>query len=203
LPDASWGYTVMLGRSLLAFWLVAVPAVALADVRVDYDKQADFSKYRTFTVEIGRLVQIDGSVDEGNTIAETRLRDAVTQELLSRGLEPNDSGANLTVRVSARDTERVSVDPFYPGPWNRRWGYWGRSHRFGYWGVPYYDDVWTRRYVEGAWTVDVIDRRNGALIYRARVTDELGKDLDKQVGKSIDKAFKKFPVKELKDRERW
>jgi hypothetical protein len=46
-------------------------------------------------------------------------------------------------------------------------------------------------------TVDVIERQTGALIYRAHVTNEVGKDLDKQVAKSIDKAFKKFPVKEL------
>jgi hypothetical protein len=31
------------------------------------------------------------------------------------------------------------------------------------------------------------------------VTDEVGKNLDKQVAKSIDKAFKKFPVREVKE----
>ena len=60
----------------------------------------------------------------------------------------------------------------------------------------------TRRYVEGALTVDVIERDTGALVYRARVTDEVGKDLDKDTAKSIDKAFKKFPVKETRELER-
>jgi hypothetical protein len=46
-------------------------------------------------------------------------------------------------------------------------------------------------------TVDVFDRQTNALVYRAHVTDEIGKDLDKQVTRSIDKAFKKFPVKEI------
>ena len=107
------------------------------------------------------------------------------------------------VRVSGRDTERVSLIgspwPAYSGyHWRRRWGYW-RPYRFGSWG-PYYGDVWTRRFIEGALTVDVVERQTGALVYRAVVTDELGKDLDKQVAKSVEKAFKKFPVKELDDR---
>jgi Domain of unknown function (DUF4136) len=173
----------------------------MAEVRVDYDRNKDFSQYRTFDIEIGTLIRPDGSVDERNTLAENRIRGAVTSELVSRGLEPADEQAGLIVRVSGRDTERVSLIgsawPTYSGYyWRRRWGYW-RPYRYGYWGEPYYGDVRTHRYIEGALTVDVVERDTGALIYRAVVTDELGKDLDKQVAKSVDKAFKKFPVKEL------
>jgi hypothetical protein len=188
----------MLGKFVFTSLLVALPAVALADVRVDYDRHKDFSQYKTFNVEVGSLVRQDGSIDEQNTLAENRLRSAITSELVARGLEPTDQNANLVVRVSARDTERVSIistGPAYYG--YRRWGYWGRPYRYGLWGAPYYGDVWTRRYLEGAFTVDVIERQTGALVYRARVTDELGNNLDKEVAKSIDKAFKKFPVKEV------
>jgi Domain of unknown function (DUF4136) len=192
----------MLGRIALTSWLLALPAVAMAtDIRVDYDRHKDFSKYKTFSVEVGPLVQPDGSIDEQNTLVQNRLRDAVTTELLARGLEPSGDGANLVVRISERDSDRVSVLssgwPTYAGYWHRRWAYWGRPYGFGYWGAPFYGDVWTRRYVEGALTVDVIDRQTDALVYRAKVTDEIGKDLDKQVTKSVDKAFKKFPVKEI------
>jgi Domain of unknown function (DUF4136) len=189
----------MLRKLILTLLLVALPAVAMAEVRVDYDRHKDFSQYRTFNVEIGRLVRPDGSIDEHNTLAENRLRDAVTNELRARGLEPTDTSANLVVRVSERDSDRVSiVSTGWPySYWNRRWGYWNRFYRYGYWDRPYYGDVLTRRYVEGALTVDVIERDTGALVYRARVTDELGKNLDKEVAKAVDKAFKKFPVKEL------
>ena len=103
------GDTVMLGKIALASFLVALPAIALADVRVDLDRHKDFSKYRTFTVELGTLVRPDGTIDEHNTLAENRIRDAVTRELAARGLEPTDStSADLTVRVSGRDSDRVS-----------------------------------------------------------------------------------------------
>ena len=58
----------------------------------------------------------------------------------------------------------------------------------------------TRRYPEGLTTLDVIDRSTGALIYRAEVTDEIGKNLDKNVAKALDQALKKFPVKEISKR---
>ena len=194
----------MLGKFVLTAWLVALPAVAMAaDVRVDYDRHKDFSKYRTFSVDVGTLTRPDGSIDEQNTLAQNRIREAVTNELRSRGLEPSDSGANLVVRVSGRDSDRVELMssgwPAYGGFWNRRFGFWGRPYAWGYWGAPFYGDVWTRRYVEGALTVDVIDRQADTLVYRARVTEEVGNDMDKQVAKSIEKEFKKFQVKEIKE----
>jgi hypothetical protein len=42
----------MLGRIALTSWLLALPAVAMAtDIRVDYDRHKDFSKYKTFQVQ--------------------------------------------------------------------------------------------------------------------------------------------------------
>jgi hypothetical protein len=44
--------------------------------------------------------------------------------------------------------------------------------------------------------MDVIARDTGRLVYRAQVNDEIGSSLEKYVTKSVDRAFKKFPVKE-------
>ena len=188
----------MQDRLILAFSGLVLPAVVgAADVRVDYDRHKDFRQYRTFSVEVGPLVRSDGVVDEQNTLAETRLRQAVTRELQARGLEPTDQGADVMVQVSGRESERTLViDDWGWGhnPWRRRWGYWGYPHR--YWGGPYGPVAWTRRYLEESLLVDVIERETGALLYRARVTDEVGDDLEKRVPKVMAKAFKKFPVKE-------
>jgi hypothetical protein len=64
-------------------------------------------------------------------------------------------------------------------------------------GSSVYDDVWTRRYLEGSVTVDVIERDSGRLVYRAQVIDEVGKDLNKYIAKTIGRAFDKYPVKEF------
>jgi hypothetical protein len=181
--------------------VLAFPVVVAAQTRVDLDRQKDFSRYKTFTLEVEPAIRADGVVDESNTLAEKRLRQAVTRELQARGLEATDAVANLTVRVSSRETERTVMDPgwrAYPYPywgWNRRWAYRGGP---GYWGWgPYAGDAWPHRYLEVAVTIDVIEGGTGELVYRAQVADEIGNDRDKQASKMVDKAFKKFPVKEI------
>jgi Domain of unknown function (DUF4136) len=182
----------------LVLWLVALPALAAAQTRVDFDRHKDFSRYKTFSLEVAPPIRADGVADEDNTLAARRLREAVTREFLARGLEPADVGADLTVRVSSRETERTVVersgwDPYpYRWYWHPRWGY----RRFGRpWGS--YGDVWTRRFVEGSVQIDMIDRDTGQLVYRAQSVNEIGSNLDKHVTKTVDKAFKKFPVKEI------
>jgi Domain of unknown function (DUF4136) len=177
--------------------LVVLPSLAAAQVRVDYDRQKDFNHFKTFQIEVGPIVGADGRVDEQNTLAETRLRRAVAAELTARGLEATDGNADLLIRVSGRDTERTEIVSAglnsYP-VYYRRWAY-GRP--YAYWGRHYYNDYWTRRYLEGSFTVDAIERDSGRLVYRAQVSDEVGRDLEKHVRRAIDHAFKKFPIREL------
>jgi Domain of unknown function (DUF4136) len=190
-------------RSLIVLCLLALPTGAAAQVRVDFDRRQDFSQYRTFDVEVGPLVRVDGATDEQNTLAEDRLRRAITRELTARGLQATSLSADLIVRVSRRDTERTEIVSsgfgHYPTYWYRPVRL--RSGRIVYFRSysyrPFYDDVWTRRYLEGTLTVDVVERDTGRLLYRAEVNNEVGDNLEKYVAKSVDRAFKKFPVKEL------
>ena len=180
---------------------------AAAQVRVDVDRHADFGQYRTFDIAVGPLVRADGTTDEHNTLAEDRLRRAVARERAARGLESTSAGADLLVRVSSRDTERTQVVgsgfPNYPTYWYRPFRL--RNGRIVYlrtydsWSRPFYDDVWTRRYLEGALTVDVVERETGRLVFRAQVNRDVGSDLGKYVAKSVDRAFKEFPVKERRN----
>ena len=191
-------------RSLFVISLLALPMGAAAQVRVDVDRHADFGQYRTFDIAVGPLVRADGTTDEHNTLAEDRLRRAVASELAARGLESTSTGADLVVRVSSRDTERTQVVssgfPTYSyRPFRLRNGRIVFLRTYDSWSRPFYDDVWTRRYLEGALTVDVVERETGRLVFRAQVNREVGGDLEKYVAKSVDRAFKEFPVKERRN----
>ena len=196
----------MLRRNVFAFvCLVAFPIGALAETRVDMDRSKDFRQYRTFTVEVSPPIR-NGEVDETNTIAVNRLRNAVTTAFRARGLTPTDDQADLVLRVASRETERTELvsswpaDPYgWYGPWGGPYGGWG----YGYagWGAPYWGgwggDVWTYSYLEGTTAIDVIERTTGDLVYRAEVTakvDDDEEDLNYDAVKVARKAFKKYPA---------
>jgi hypothetical protein len=186
--------------------LLALPAgVIAADVRVDYNRHHDFARHKSFQVEIGALVRSDGVLDVQNTLAEDRLRQTIGRALERRGLSPAEAGADLVVHVSGRETGRTAIMSSGFGYGGIGWGRYGYLHGYHYWwpdghwgGSPFYDDIWTRQYLEGSLTVDVIDRESGRLVYRAQVVDEVGRNLDKHVTRMIDRAFKEFPVKQLR-----
>ena len=196
----------MLRRNVFAFvCLLAFPISAVAETRVDMDRSKDFRQYRTFTVEVSPPIR-NGEVDETNTIAVNRLRNAVTTAFRARGLTPTDDQADLVLRVASRETERTELvsswpaDPYgWYGPWGGPYGGWG----YGYagWGAPYWGgwggDVWTYSYLEGTTAIDVIERTTGDLVYRAEVTakvDDDEEDLNYDAVKIARKAFKKYPA---------
>jgi len=191
------GAVIMFRRNVFAFvCLLAFPVIVMAETRVDMDRSKDFRQYKTFSVEVSPPIR-NGEVDEGNTIAVNRLRQAVTSALRARGLTPTEGEADLVLRVASRETERTEVvsswpaDPYgWYGPWGYGYGgYWGAGH----WG----GEVWTYRYLEGTTVIDVIERVTGDLVYRAEVTAEVDddeEDLDYDAIKIARKAFKKFPA---------
>ena len=71
----------MFWKLFVTLLVLAFPVVVAAQTRVDLDRQKDFTRYKTFTLEVEPAIRADGVVDEFNTLAEKRLRQAVTREL--------------------------------------------------------------------------------------------------------------------------
>ena len=111
-------------KMFVCLLLLTFPVIASAQTRVDLDRHKDFSRYKTFTLDITPPVGADGVTDENNTLALDRLRQAVTREIEARGLEPSEGRADLTVRVSSSEADRTEImrsawDP-YPWAWGSR-----------------------------------------------------------------------------------
>jgi hypothetical protein len=182
----------MFRRIVITSWLLIFPAVAMAESRYDIDRTKNFSKYRTFTVEVSPPVR-NGQVDDDNTLSMDRFRQAVSYQLKLRGLTPTDSGADLIVKVKINEYEQTELVG-YPYGWYGPWGY-GYG---GYWGNPYWGgNVYTYTYLEGDTKVDIIEQATGDLVYRAEVTKTVDHDEDdlyRDASKVARKAFKKYPV---------
>ena len=177
----------------VTLWLFVLPAVAAAETRIDISPSANFSRYKTYTIEVSPPVRY-GQVDEDDTITENRFRRAVDYQLRLRGLTASDTDPDLTVKISRNVFEQTELvgSPGYPWGWYGPWGY-GYG---GYWGAPYWGSAYTYTYLEGWTRIDVIDSASGDLAYRAEVTKRVDKDeedQDRDAIKIAAKAFKKFP----------
>src|SRR5262249_33545599 len=127
----------------LVLWGAAAGA---AEVKVDYDRTVDFSRYKTWSWRPGTPAP--------NPIANNRLREAIESRLATRGLARVESGGDLEVVYHAAAESKISVE------------------RLGY-KEPEFENEATRvRYVRvGSVLVDMIDASNGKVVWRGQAKD--------------------------------
>jgi len=166
---------------VLAGVALAVAGGAWAqDVKVDYDKAANFGAIKTFNLKLG--------TPWGNQIGEKRVTDEITQALTEKGwkLAPEGPADAQVVLHGATQTKR-SLNTFYSG----MGGY--RYRGFGGTGTA---TTTESEYTVGTLVVDIFDAKGENLLWRGAAQDELSDKPDKNVkklAKASDKLFKDFP----------
>jgi Domain of unknown function (DUF4136) len=168
---------------MLAGLALAVSAGARAqDVKVDYDKAANFGAIKTFSLKLG--------TSWGNQIGEKRVTDEITQALTEKGwtVAPEGQADAQVVLHGASETKR-SLNTFYSG------GMGGYGYR-GWGGGMGTATTTESQYTVGTLVVDIFDKTGKNLLWRGIAQDELSDKTDKNVkklGKASDKLFKDFP----------
>ena len=177
--------------------MLAVAAIALAgcasgpEVRGEYDKAADFGKYRTY----GFVAQTspDGG-GEYRSLALQMLQRAATREMEARGYRLADS-PDLAINFQGKLEEKVDVEstpaPYYgPG-----WGYGGwYGAPYGGWGGT---EVTTRRYNVGTLVMDIVDREKRQVVFQGGVegvvTKEMRENREASINNAVAAIFSKYP----------
>jgi Domain of unknown function (DUF4136) len=170
--------------------LVMVAALSLAgsavyaqDVKVDFDKGADFSKYKTVAVKIGTAWN--------NPISEKRVLTEIEQTLAEKGWKPADASTADTVAVLHGATEKQrTLNTFYSG------GYGGYGWRGGWGGGMGTATTTESEYLVGTLVVDIFDAKTKQLLFRGTAQDEISDKPEKnikKIAKASDKLFKDFP----------
>jgi hypothetical protein len=168
----------LLKTTVLAGFALAVASGAWAqDVKVDYDKAANFGAIKTFSVKIG--------TSWGNPIGEKRVTDGVTEALIGKGwaVAPEEQADAHVVLHGATQTKH-SLNTYYSGMGGYRWRGTGTA------------TTTTTDYVVGTLLVDVFDAKGKDLIWRGVAQDEASTKTEKnvkKVSKAIEKLFKDFP----------
>jgi len=140
-------------------------------IETDYDHTIDFTKYRTFGffnpmgIENPNYSSIYGSI----------FRDAISQEMLSRGYTASDN-PDLLINVSGRLQDKTKVttsaDPYMAG------GYYGyRRGMYGAWGgYGYGTTTNVSNYTEGTVNVDIVDRVEKRMVWEGVAVGRVHED---------------------------
>jgi hypothetical protein len=166
-------------RKALITSLVAVAmvtAVAFADqIRVDYDHSVNFGSYHTYSWL---------KVETSNPFLDTRVKDAVNQELAAKGWTEVPSGGDVAlVAVQTTRTKR-EVNTFYDG--------------FGGWRMGGIGNATTtvQHYKVGTLVVDMLDGSSKKLIWRGSSSSACSGNPEKNtknLDKEVQKMYQHFP----------
>ncbi len=178
----------LLGAAL-ASAVFASPALLAQDVHTDYDHNAQFERYHTFSFT---------KIQTEDPLYEQRLRDNITSELQQHGMQLVPSGGDLAVTAIGGVHDQQQYNSFYSGlgsgyGW-RGWGGWGG----GGWGGDGMTSTTVQQIPVGTLVVDLYDTQTHNLVFRGRAQANLHKHADKNiklVEKTVDKMFDHFPPK--------
>lgn len=175
------------GALLIAF-IAGCASNRAPNTRIDYDKSADFSVYRTFGFPK------ETGTDRGgySTLVTSYFKSAVTTAMEARGYKYTEDHPDLLVNFFMNTRERTETRPdTSPG-----YGYYG--YRYGLYNAwPYYHDDRTVTYKIGTINVDIVDAEKKQLIWEGvsegRVTDEMMANPKVTVNAVVTELMRQYP----------
>ena len=163
---------------------LTMAAVAMAQqVETTVDRSADFSKYKTFKVEV--------ATPWGNSIGEKNVLEELASALAAKGWSRTQESPDVHVLVHGATEEKRQLNTFYTGGYGMGYYGWG-------WGGVGSSTTTVSEYTEGTLVVDMFDASSKTLVWRGVAQDELKKKQakrEKQAERAIEKLLKDFPPK--------
>ena len=171
-------------RAITLLWIAGLVLLARGaaaqDVNYDYDRNANWSAYRTYT-------WVDGPTQADN-LNHARIVAAVDRQLAAKGLTPVDRTGNPDVLVVYRvgmhqDLEVNGYDNRGPG-----WAGWG--------GGPI--SARLERVSVGALVVGMLDAKTRSMVWRSTASKDLDlgqspEKWERNLNKAVEKMFKHYP----------
>jgi hypothetical protein len=174
--------------------LIGGCAAPAPDIRSDYDRNVDFSRYRTYNIMPGAGRRPDGQYD---TLIGERVTRAIHREMEARGYQRSpEPDLLVNFSVTVQSVTKVSQVP-RAQPYPYAYGY--RSGRYATWSTYTTYDTWVREYEEGTLLIDIVDRERQQLVWeaagRGRVTKEKLEDIEGTVNRAVAELFKRYPFR--------
>ena len=163
--------------SLAMFTLLAYASFA-QNVKTDYDHNANFSQYKTYSWE---------AVKTRDQLNIDRIKNAVDADLTAKGYTQVPSGGSLSLVAMEATKNQQTLNTVYNGMgggWRWRGGFGGDS-------TTYVDN-----YKVGTLVLDVFDAQSKKLVWRGSASGTVSDKADKNIknlNKGVQKMLKDFP----------
>jgi len=189
-----------MNRIILLGALVIIVSTAFAHkIRVDFDHDTHFSRYKTYHW-VQPAYSGPEQVQFPNQLMEERVTGFIDKALAARGLKRVTNGADLLINYRINVTEQPVVSTFYSGPgpgwgwgWASGWGSgWGPGAGWGS-GVA---TTTLQTYYEGTLVINMVDAKENQLVFQGTSTQAVSsrpQKNTKKLAKAVDEVFEKFP----------
>jgi hypothetical protein len=166
---------------LMGMMLLFGVKLSAQQVKIDYDRSANFGQYKTYSWE---------HVKTKDALDVDRIKTAVNAALATKGWTQVDSGGDVSIVAMEITRKQQTLNTFYDG-FGGGWGW----RRFGGGGFGEATTT-TDTYKVGTVVVDLFDTKTKQLIWRGSSSDTLSNNSDKNIknlDKGVEKMFKNFP----------
>ena len=160
------------------FILLILSSCSSVRVNSDYDKNVDFSQYKTYAFQKSGVDKVEIS-----DLDKKRILRAIDVEMIKKGFTKSET-PDLLVNIFTKEREQIDVNQY-----NTSWGYgWGWGWNPYLWGGQTYVTSST----EGTLFIDLIDAKKKELIWQGEGSGYLTKNTEKK-----DERIKEFVTKIL------
>jgi hypothetical protein len=164
---------------VMGMMLVFAGKLSAGEVKTDYDRNADFGQYKTYSWE---------KVKTKDPLDVDRIKNSVNAALAAKGWSQVDSGGDVSLVAVEITRNQQTLNTFYDG-----FGGGWRWRGFGGLGEA---TTTTETYTVGTLVVDLFDAKTKQLVWRGSSTDTLSNNSNKNIqnmDKDVEKMFKNFP----------
>ena len=158
-------------------------------VRFDYDRQEDFSKFKTYNF----LPLPESLKSEANPMVIRRIEEGIALAMGNKGFDRIEANPDILIAIHTERQDKFDV---------QTWGYSYAPYDLyyrgsGYWGAGGMD---VYRYQQGTLIIDIIKASDREMIWRGVGTKALPqnptvKQIDKSVNQVVSKILANFPPK--------
>jgi hypothetical protein len=172
-------------RFFLLFSILTFPLFS-QDIKVEYDKNHDFTKYKTFAFGQGEIVTPKDQRVVKDATMHTWVKNAITEELTEKGFMQVDSLGDLVVSYAIGSLPRTDMEQL--GPLGQTPGSTNQT--------------WSRDYSQNSLIIDLNNRQN-YLVWRINgTTTASGTSPQPMIGEVVSEGFKKLSLKPKKGKKK-